>query len=110
MTAPVRQHAPSGQGLGVQEGKLPNQPEGQLLPPKVLHTPVVRLQQVTKGGMQLLTEAQVEPTPCHMAWKPVQAAWFRTIVQTGVPAALIVQHAPHVGMQMAGGRQVPPGV
>lgn len=73
--APCRQHAPSGQGLGVQDGKFPNHPLGQLtVPPKVLHAPVCRLQQVTLGGKQLLTEAHVEPTPIHMAWKPTQAA------------------------------------
>ena len=107
VTAPCRQHAPSGQGLGVQDGKLPNQPEGQLtVPPKVLHAPVLRLQHVTIGGKQGLG-LQMLPMPIH--W-PVQSVWACTMVQMIWPAALVVQHAPHVGMQIAGGRQVPPAV
>lgn len=93
--------------MGAQDGKLPNQPIGQTLPPKAWHRPEVALQQMTMGGLQLLTEAHVTPTPCHT---PVQRVCAATIVQMFTPVALTVQHAPHVGMQVAGGRQVPPAV
>ena len=109
---PGMQHAPKGgQGLGVQEVKLPNHPVGQfVVPPKVWHAPFWALQHVTLGGKQLFTDAHVLPTPCQAPPIAVHAACDCTRVQVGSPAAFTVQHAPHVGTQTTGGRQVAPAV
>jgi hypothetical protein len=111
VVAPCWQHAPNGgQGLGLHDVAPVgwNHPgTGQTEPPKTWQTLVDVLQQTTVGGTQLFTEAQVLPTPCH--W-PEHAACDCTIVHTGWPAAFTVQHAPHVGTQITGGRHVPPAV
>lgn len=113
VTAPCWQHAPKiGQGLGKQGvpvGCSVQPMNGQVLVfAKTWQTPVALLQHVALGGMQGLFGTQVEPTPCQM---PVHTVWACTKVQmNGCPAALLVQHAPHVGIQVAGGRQVPPAV
>jgi hypothetical protein len=112
VVAPWRQHAPKGgQGLGLHEVAPVGwvNPVGQTEPATDWHEPLVGLQQMMMGGMQLLTEAQVVPVPCH--WPGAgQAAAEETMVQTGTPAALTVQHAPQVGTQTTGGRQVAPAV
>ena len=114
--APCWQQAPEGgQGLGLQLVELaPIQPNGHALPAKDWQMPVVWLQQTAMGGLQLLTEAHVVPVPCQTPGgeeeSAAQAAALTTMVQMFCPAVLRVQHAPQVGTQTSGGRQLAPGV
>ena len=117
VVAPNWQQAPKGgQGLGLHVVAPAGwkKPLGQTVPAKDWQAPLVVLQQITMGGLQLLTPAQVEPVPCQTpeltGGRAAQAAALATMVQTFPPAALTVQHAPQVGTQTMGGRHVAPAV